>query len=98
MRLYKAFFRVIIINVVLLHMSKGLFMTGKVKMFNKEKGWGFITGEDGKDYFFHYSALVMDGYKTANAGDNVEYEVTNSERGLRASSVKVVEPVEVKNA
>ena len=42
-------------------------MKGTVKMFNKEKGYGFIRGEDGKDYFFHYSALLMDEFKTAVA-------------------------------
>ena len=53
-------------------------MKGTVKMFNKEKGYGFIRGEDGKDYFFHYSVLVMDDFKTAYysktvwSGDAVE--------------------------
>ena len=39
-------------------------MKGKVKMFNKEKGYGFIRAEDGKDVFFHHSSILMDGYKT----------------------------------
>ncbi len=63
-------------------------MKGKVKMFNKEKGFGFITAEDGNDVFFHYSALLMDSFKTAEAGEEVEFDVENSERGLRASNVK----------
>lgn len=64
------------------------YMKGKVKMFNKEKGYGFIRAEDGTDVFFHYSALVMDSYKTAEEGELVEFDVENSERGLRASNVR----------
>lgn len=63
-------------------------MKGKVKMFNKEKGYGFIRAEDGTDVFLHYSALVMDSYKTAEEGELVEFDVENSERGLRASNVR----------
>ena len=48
-------------------------MKGTVKMFDKEKGFGFIHGEDGKDYFFHYSAIVMDDFKTAEKGEQVEF-------------------------
>ena len=48
-------------------------MKGTVKKFDKEKGYGFITGEDGKDYFFHYSQLGMEGFKTAEVGQKVEY-------------------------
>ena len=59
-------------------------------MFNKEKGFGFITAEDKKDYFFHYSALLMDEYKTAEKGEAVEFEVEESDRGLRATNVKKI--------
>lgn len=65
-------------------------MKGTVKMFNKEKGFGFIRAEDGQDYFFHYSALIMDDYKTAEKGEAVEFEVQESDRGLRATNVKKV--------
>ena len=65
-------------------------MKGTVKMFNKEKGYGFIRGEDGKDYFFHYSVLVMDDYKTAEKGEAVEFEIQESDRGLRAKDVKKI--------
>lgn len=65
-------------------------MKGKVKMFNKEKGYGFIRAEDGTDVFFHYSALVMDNYKTAEEGELVEFDVDNSDRGLRASNVRKI--------
>ncbi len=63
-------------------------MKGTVKMFNKEKGFGFIRTEDGQDVFFHYSSLNMDGYKTAEVGEKVEFEMEQSDRGLRATNIK----------
>ncbi|MBQ8142510.1 MAG: cold shock domain-containing protein [Bacilli bacterium] len=66
-------------------------MKGTVKKFDKEKGYGFITGEDGKDYFFHYSQLNMEGFKTAEVGQKVDYEETSSEKGLRANNIKFVD-------
>ena len=66
-------------------------MKGTVKMFNREKGYGFITAEDNQDYFFHYSSLLMDNYKTAEQGEHVEFEVEESNRGLRAKNVKKVD-------
>lgn len=66
-------------------------MKGKVIRFNKHKGFGFIKGEDGKDVFFHYSVLVMDGFKDIAPETEVEYEVVETEKGLRASSVKKVD-------
>ena len=67
-------------------------MLGKVKTFNKQKGFGFITceQEDG-DIFFHYTSLVMEGFKTIDVGVNVEFELVVSEKGKRAANVKVVE-------
>lgn len=65
-------------------------MKGTVKMFNKEKGFGFIRAENGTDYFFHYSALVMDSYKTAEQGEAVEFDVEESDRGPRAANVKKI--------
>jgi CspA family cold shock protein len=62
-------------------------MQGKVKMFNKEKGYGFITKDDGNDVFFHYSELVMDGYKTIDEGAQVEFEEVQTERGPQAKHV-----------
>ena len=62
-------------------------MTGKVKKFNKEKGFGFITLADGKDVFFHYSQLVMEGYKTIEADAQVEFELVETERGLQARNI-----------
>jgi len=64
--------------------------TGKVKWFNAEKGYGFITGTDGKDIFVHYSAINSDGYKTLEEGQTVTYDVVQRDRGPQASSVTVV--------
>lgn len=64
-------------------------MKGKVKMFDAKKGYGFIRAEDGTDVFFHYSSLMMEGFKTANPGDEVEFDVSNTEKGLRASNVRI---------
>ena len=61
--------------------------TGKVKWFNAEKGYGFITAEDGKYVFVHYSAIQSDGYKTLDEGASVEFDVTESDRGPQASNV-----------
>ena len=62
-------------------------MKGTVKMFNREKGYVFIRTEEGQDVFFHYSALNMDSYKTAEPGEQVEFEVKESERGPRAENI-----------
>lgn len=61
-------------------------MKGKVKMFNSERGFGFVTGEDGKDVYVHSSAI--EGGAILNVGDAVEYEVETSDRGLRAKGLK----------
>lgn len=65
-------------------------MLGKVIRFNPDKGFGFIKTDDGKDVFFHYSALVMDGYKTIDINARVEFDVEETEKGLRASNIKKV--------
>lgn len=65
-------------------------MKGKVVRFNPEKGYGFIKSEDDKDIFFHYSSLVMEGFKTIEPNAEVEFEVEESEKGLRAKNIKKV--------
>jgi len=60
---------------------------GKVKWFSNQKGYGFITGEDGKDVFVHFSALSGEGYKTLEEGQAVEYEVTQGSKGDQATNV-----------
>ncbi len=61
-------------------------MKGKIKMFNSERGFGFITGDDGKDVYVNVAAI--EGNAVLAAGDAVEYEVESNERGLRAKNVK----------
>ena len=60
---------------------------GKVKWFNAEKGFGFITSEEGKDIFVHFSALNMDGFKSLEEGQAVEFEVTEGAKGPQATNV-----------
>jgi CspA family cold shock protein len=63
-------------------------MTGTVKWFNAEKGYGFITDEEGQDIFVHYSSINVEGFKTLNEGDKVSFEVTDSDRGPQAANVE----------
>jgi len=65
-------------------------MLGKVKRFNKTKGYGFITLEDGRDVFFHYSELVMEGFKTVDEGATVEFNLFEGEKGLQAHNIKTL--------
>ena len=63
---------------------------GTVKWFSDQKGYGFITGEDGKDVFVHYSGLNMEGFKTLKEGQNVVYDVTDGDKGPQATNVSIV--------
>jgi len=65
-------------------------MVGKVKTFNKQKGYGFIKCDLDEDIFFHYSSLVMEGFKTVEVGADVEFELEESSKGKRATNIKVV--------
>ena len=60
---------------------------GKVKWFNAEKGYGFITDPEGKDIFVHFSAIKSEGFKTLDEGQQVSYDVVNGDRGPQASNV-----------
>jgi len=60
---------------------------GKVKWFNENKGYGFIQQEDGPDVFVHFTAIQMEGFKTLSEGEEVEFEVTQGEKGPQASNV-----------
>lgn len=60
---------------------------GKVKWFNENKGYGFITREDGPDVFVHFTAIQGEGFKTLAEGEEVEFEVTEGEKGAQAANV-----------
>ena len=65
-------------------------MTGKVKWFNAAKGYGFITGDDGKEVFLHFSAIQVDGFKTLDEDQPVEYDVNDGPKGPQAANVKKI--------
>lgn len=65
--------------------------TGTVKWFSSEKGYGFITPDDGSaDVFVHFSAIQGDGYRNLEEGQQVEYDVTSGQKGPQAANVKPV--------
>ena len=66
-------------------------MKGKVKWFNDQKGYGFITPDEGsKDLFVHHSAIMMDGFKTLAENDVVEFDTVQSDKGPKAANVRKV--------
>ncbi len=65
-------------------------MKGTVKWFDPKKGYGFITKEDGEDIFVHWTAIKMDGFKTLQEGQTVEFDVVEGRKGPQAANVKVV--------
>ena len=62
-------------------------MNGTVKWFNAEKGYGFITQEDGSDVFVHFSAIQAEGFKSLEEGQKVSFDVTEGPRGAQAANV-----------
>lgn len=64
-----------------------LAMKGTVKWFNNQKGYGFISDEQGNDVFVHYSGLNMEGFKTLEEGAAVEFDVTDGAKGPQATNV-----------
>ena len=62
-------------------------MKGTVKWFNNQKGYGFISDEEGKDIFVHYSGLNMEGFKTLDEGQQVEFDVVEGAKGPQATNV-----------
>lgn len=65
--------------------------TGVVKWFSNQKGYGFIAREGAEDVFVHYSAIVGEGYRSLNQGDQVEFTVESGKNGPAASEVKKIE-------
>lgn len=65
--------------------------TGTVKWFNNAKGYGFILADEGsEDLFAHYSSIVMDGYKTLKAGQQVSFELIKGDKGMHATNIQPV--------
>lgn len=60
---------------------------GTVKWFNEKKGYGFITQDNGQDIFVHYSEIQGEGFRNLTAGEKVEFEVTQGEKGPHATNV-----------
>ncbi len=64
-------------------------LIGTVKWFNKQKGYGFIEQEEGKDIFVHYSGIKGDGFKNLQEGDKVEYDIADGDKGPKAVNVMI---------
>ena len=65
-------------------------MKGTVKWFNAQKGYGFLSTPEGKDVFVHFSAIQVEGYKTLEDGQTVEFDVVEGSRGEQAANVRPV--------
>ncbi len=63
-------------------------LKGRVKWFNDSKGYGFIEQSDGEDVFVHFSAITMEGFKTLTEGEEVDFEVRQTDKGLQATNVQ----------
>ncbi len=61
---------------------------GTVKWFNPKKGFGFVSRSDGDDVFVHFTSITGDGYRTLEEGEQIEFEVTTSQKGLEAKDIK----------
>ncbi|WFA09376.1 cold-shock protein [Tissierella sp. Yu-01] len=65
-------------------------MKGTVKWFNAEKGFGFITTEEGNDVFAHFSQIQKEGFKTLEEGQSVEFNVVEGQKGLQAENITIL--------
>jgi CspA family cold shock protein len=79
------------LRCIALGCRKKLMANGKVKWFDNKKGFGFIEGEDGKDVFVHHSVIEAKGFRTLAEGEVVNYELIQSEKGMKAKSVQRIQ-------
>ncbi len=70
-----------------IYLEENFMNKGTVKWFNNQKGYGFISDENGNDVFVHFSGLNMEGYKTLEEGQAVEFDITDSPKGPQATNV-----------
>ena len=70
--------------------KRGTELKGTVKWFNESKGYGFISPEEGKDVFVHFSEIKMEGFKSLNEGQEVQFDVTDGPKGPQATNVMSV--------
>ncbi len=68
----------------------GQMVTGTVKWFSTEKGYGFISAEGGKDVFVHYSAIQADGFRSLEEGQQVQFEIVEGRKGPQAANVSIL--------
>lgn len=66
-------------------------MKGQVKWFDSKKGYGFITGENGREVFVHFSGIAKEGFKSLDEGQKVEFEIADGAKGEQAVNVTVIE-------
>ncbi|KJR43265.1 cold-shock protein [Candidatus Magnetoovum chiemensis] len=71
--------------------SISMAVEGKVKWFNKDKGYGFLTKDDGEDIFVHYTAINGKGFRTLVEGQRVTFEIVNDHKGLKATNVSALD-------
>jgi CspA family cold shock protein len=72
---------------LIFELERKVKMRGRVKWFNEDKGYGFIEKQDGGDVFVHFSAIQMDGFRTLEEGQEVEFDIVESDRGPQAANV-----------